>query len=73
MVDGSAERIWQQDRLLSEGEIGKLKNAGYDIHDIKGGPRTDLYQDREGNVYIKPKGGTGPGEPAGININQIPW
>jgi hypothetical protein len=32
-----------QDRLLSREEIRKLKNAGYDIHDLKGGKRAAQY------------------------------
>jgi hypothetical protein len=63
-----------QDRLLSREEIRKLKNAGYDIHDLKGGKRAaqyDLYKDASGNIYVKRKGGTGPGEPTGVNVNHL--
>ena len=63
-----------QDRLLSKGEIKKLQDAGYDVHDLKGGKRAaqyDLYKDTSGNIYVKPKGGAGPGEPTGININDL--
>lgn len=36
-------------------------------HELKpGGGSEDLYRDREGNIYVKPKGGGGPGEPTGI-------
>ena len=31
------------------------------------GPK-DLYKDKNGNVYEKPKGGKGPGEPIGLNL-----
>jgi len=41
------------------------------IHDLKHGSRTDLYKDREGNIYEKPKGGAGPGDPTGYNINDL--
>jgi hypothetical protein len=50
-----------------------LEEAGHHPHDEKqGGSRTDLYKDRKGNVYEKPKGGAGPGEPLGINLNNLP-
>jgi hypothetical protein len=63
-----------QDRLLSKSEIKKLRDAGYDIHDLKGGKKAaqyDLYKDTSGNIFVKPKGGTGPGEPTGINVNDL--
>ncbi|TLY83342.1 MAG: hypothetical protein E6K42_02735 [Gammaproteobacteria bacterium] len=31
----------------------------------------DLYKDKKGNVYVKPKGGSGPGQPTGINIKNL--
>jgi hypothetical protein len=37
----------------------------------KGGGPKDLYKDKKGNVYEKPKGGRGPGEPIGINLNNL--
>jgi Bacterial toxin 33 len=49
-------RNWQQDKLLSSGEIAKLKQSGIDIHDLKGGrsaSRFDLYKDEAGDIYIK--------------------
>ncbi|MBI3184966.1 MAG: hypothetical protein HYZ28_22730 [Myxococcales bacterium] len=49
--------------------------AGIDPEELKGGVRTgqwDLYKDKEGNIYINPKSGEGPGEPTGININELP-
>jgi hypothetical protein len=63
-----------KDKKLSKGEIRKLKDAGYDIHDLKGGKgasRYDLFKDKQGNVYVKPKSGTGPGDPLGINIKNF--
>jgi RHS repeat-associated protein len=58
-----------QDKRLTPGDIKKLKEAGYDPHLIKPSRGSDLYKDREGNVYEKPIGGAGPGEPTGINLN----
>jgi RHS repeat-associated protein len=63
-----------QDKLLSPGEIRKLQDAGHDVHGLKGGKNAskyDLYKDRCGNIYVKPKGGRGPGDPTGININDL--
>jgi len=68
------ERDWQQDQLLSSGEIAKLKQSGIDVHDLKGGrgaSKLDLYKDKDGNIYIKLKGGSGVGEPTGLNINDF--
>ncbi|MEG3439163.1 polymorphic toxin type 33 domain-containing protein [Pannus brasiliensis CCIBt3594] len=53
------ERNWRQDRLLSDDEIERLKNAGFNIHKIKGRrnvSQQDLYKDGEGNIYVRPKG-----------------
>ena len=64
-----------QDKLLTPGEIRKLKDAGLDPHDLKGGRKTgqsDLYKDKHGNIKIKPKGGDGEGEDLFININNLP-
>jgi len=76
-VDADAEgaegagRNPAQDKLLSRGEIKKLQDAGHDVHDLKPGKGTDLYKDQKGNIYVKPKGGVGPGDPTGININDL--
>lgn len=59
--------------MLSKGDIQRLEDAGYDIHELKGGKSTgqyDLYKDRCGNIYVKPKGGRGPGDPINVNIND---
>ncbi|HEV7672039.1 MAG TPA: polymorphic toxin type 33 domain-containing protein [Thermoanaerobaculia bacterium] len=63
-----------QDRRLSKGEIKKLSDSGYDAEELKGGKRTgprDLFIDSKGNVYVKPKNGSGPGEPTGLNLNNL--
>jgi hypothetical protein len=48
-----------------------LKDAGFDPHELKSGRGSDLYVDGAGNLYEKPIGGAGPGEPLGININLL--
>ena len=63
-----------QDKKLSKGEIKKLKDADIDPEALKGGKSTgglDLYKDKAGNVLVKPKGGHGPGEPTGVNLNNL--
>ncbi|MEM6456607.1 MAG: polymorphic toxin type 33 domain-containing protein, partial [Acidobacteriota bacterium] len=64
-----------QDRKLSPGQIKKLKKAGFDVELEKlqsRGSRLDLFSDRHGNLYIKPKSGEGPGEPLNVNIKKLP-
>jgi RHS repeat-associated protein len=65
------ERNPAQDKKLSPGQIEKLKKAGFDPHELKLGAGEDLYTDSEGNIYAKPQGGAGPGEPIGINIKNL--
>ncbi len=63
-----------QYKKLTGHEVDMLEKAGYDVHDLKGGKRAskyDLYKDKDGNIYQKPKDGTGPGEELGININDL--
>ena len=73
--DKETERNPKQDKPLSKDDIEKLKDRGVDPHDLKDGfgppSRSDLYKDRKGNVYVKPKGGRGNGDPTGININDF--
>jgi len=62
-----------QDKRLTPGEIRKLKESDIDPEELKGGRKTgslDLFKDKDGNIYIKPKNGSGPGESTGININS---
>jgi hypothetical protein len=67
------ERNPSQDKPLTSRDINRLKKAGYDPHRIKQGDAgSDLYKDRKGNVYEKPKGGAGSGEPLGINLKELP-
>jgi hypothetical protein len=63
------------DKPLTDYEIEQLKKNGYDIHCYKGkknASKRDLFKDKKGNVYIKPKSGVGPGEEFGVNINDLP-
>lgn len=58
---------------LSAGEIKKLKNAGIDPEEVKEfDGKADLFKDKSGDIYVHPKDGSGPGEPTGININNLP-
>ncbi len=62
-------------KKLSPGEIRKLKKGGVDIHKLKGGrgsrSRFDLYKDRNGDVYVARKGGTGEFEHTGVNVKDF--
>jgi hypothetical protein len=63
-----------QTKRLSRGEIKKLKDAGLDPEELKGGKATgklDLFKDQQGNIIVKPKDGSGPGDSLGININNL--
>jgi len=60
-----------QDKKLSKGEIKKLKDGGVDPHDLKDNSKQDLFKDKDGNIFIKPKSGIGPGDPTGQNINDF--
>ena len=31
----------------------------------------DLYKDKDGNIYVKPKNGRGQGEPTGLNVHDF--
>ena len=68
------ERNWRQDKLLTIDEIERLQKGGENIHLLKGkrhASKRDLYKDTEGNIYVKPKGGTGTGEFTDLNINDF--
>ncbi len=72
--DNENENNPAQDKILSKGEIKKLEKGGVDAEEVKGKKKTgqwDLYKDAKGNIYIKPKGGKGPGEETGYNINDF--
>jgi len=70
-TDGPDEnRNWRQDKPLSDGEIRALERHEIDPHDYKDDATQDLYKDRQGNIYVKPKNGQCPGEPTGLNIND---
>lgn len=60
-------------KKLSGGEVEKLIKNDLHPHTLKPKPhsRYDLYKDPQGDVHVFPKGGTGPGEPTGININDL--
>ena len=68
-----AGSAFDQTKRISKGEIKKLKQQGFDIHDLKGGKNAskfDIFKDQQGNLSVKPKSGKGPGDPLGININN---
>jgi len=70
--EDDTERNPAQDQRLSKGEIGALKGGGEDPEALKeNNAGLDLFKDKQGNIYIKPKNGSGPGEPTGLNIKDF--
>jgi RHS repeat-associated protein len=64
----SCDRNPAQDKKVTDRE---LEEADINPHDLKDlGSGSDIYKDREGNLYEKPHGGKGPGEDLGINIKD---
>lgn len=70
------EKAGAQHKELTPGEIRKMKAADPDPEKIKKdlglGSGANLYKDPRGNIYAKPKGSSGRGEPTGLNINHLP-
>ncbi len=62
-----------QDKKLTDGEIKNLKAKEVDPHELKEGygPGRDLFKKPNGDIVVKPKDGSGPGEPTGYNINDF--
>jgi hypothetical protein len=60
-----------QDKKLSPGEIKRLKDNGIDPHDLKPNSWYDLFKDRQGNIIVKPKDGSGPDDPTGLNLHDL--
>jgi RHS repeat-associated protein len=63
-----------QDQKLSADEVQRLESgSGETAEEIKGekhAGQRDLYKKPNGDIVVKPKGGKGPGEPTGYNIND---
>lgn len=69
-----AAYTYSDDQKLSKGEIDKLIAGREDPEELKGGKATgqrDLFKDKKGNIYVKPKDGRGPGDPTGLNIKNF--
>jgi hypothetical protein len=54
----------------TKAEIRALKKRNIDPHELKPNSKYDLFKDKDGNIYVKPKDGSGPGEPTGINLRE---
>jgi RHS repeat-associated protein len=68
---GEATAESAQMKRLSKGEIDQLKEENVDPHDLKPNSRYDLFKNKDGDIFVKPKRGNGPGEPTGINIKDF--
>ena len=51
-------------RLLKEHDINPEE-----LKDYRAG--LDLFKDHDGNVHVKPRDGSGPGEPTGISLKRL--
>jgi RHS repeat-associated protein len=62
-------------KKLGQGLIDKLKENDINPEELKkgvqGGGRQDLYSDRDGNIYVGNKDGTGEAEWTGLNIKNL--
>ncbi len=61
----------KQHKKLSNGEIKRMQDKGVDPHDLKPNSKYDLFKDKSGDIFVKPKNGSGPGDPTGFNINNF--
>lgn len=74
---GSSERNPAQDKRLSAGEAKFLKEKGFDPEQLKADivgknvSKYDIFKDRAGNLYVKPKSGEGFGERLNMNIVEL--
>lgn len=69
----SDDGVRPERQKLSSGEIKKLKKAGLDPEELKEfDGKADLFKDKSGDIFVHPKDGSGPGEPTGYNINNLP-
>jgi RHS repeat-associated protein len=69
---GADEDSSKQWKKLSPQEIEKLKEAGYDPHDLKPNSQYDLYKNQNGDISVFPKNNlNGPGDPTGIQIKNL--
>ena len=70
-AEKAAEDAAKQFKKLSPGEIKKLKKAGINPHELKPNSKFDLFKNKDGDICVMPKDGSGPGDPTGININKL--
>ena len=70
---GGAGDARPERQRLSPGEIKRLKKAGLDPEELKEfDGKADLFKDKAGDIFVHPKNGSGPGEPTGFNIYNLP-
>jgi hypothetical protein len=66
-VDDFAKKKW--DRLTKKQQ--KLIEEKFHPHDYKPNSKLDIFKDEKGDLYMKPKDGSGPGEPLFINFYEL--
>jgi RHS repeat-associated protein len=70
-AEEAADASTAQYKRLTKGEIKILEEHDIDPHDLKPNSKFDLFKSPTGEIVVKPKGGQGPGDPTGININDL--
>ena len=61
-----------QDKKLTPGDIRRLKRNRIDPENLKGyNAGLDLFKDPAGNVYVKPRDGSGDGDPTDLNLKDL--
>lgn len=71
LAEKAAKEAAKRFKRLSPGEMKKLEKAGLDSHDMKPNSKYDLFKDENGDIYVKPKDGSGPGDFTGYNVNNL--
>jgi hypothetical protein len=60
-----------QDKKLTARDIGLPIAHGMHPHRLKPYSRYDPFKDKNGNVFVKPHGGVGPGDWTEGNLNDL--
>jgi hypothetical protein len=71
LVKGAQEKL-SKSRAKQLEEL--MKKDGTNIHNFKGkgGGKKDFFVDKDtGDIYLKPKDGSGPGEATGYNVSEL--
>ena len=59
-------------KRLTNGDIEKLQSNDIDPHDLKPNSKYDLFKDKNGEVFVKPKSWSGPAGSAEVAAFGLP-